>query len=154
MTFTDTVDTATLTKLYQSCAFVIVPTLYEGGGSGPVAEGLMSGKPVICSRIPPIEEQLNAYGVDLYNGGATFFAPDSVGSIVQAIESVLQGLPELEIQARKTQSLLRTAPPKLWEEWAVFYSEQLRIIASKKLKKHGKEQWRSISRSSRKYFDE
>jgi glycosyltransferase involved in cell wall biosynthesis len=129
--FTGTVDTATLAKMYQSCAFVIVPSLFEGGGSGPVVEGLISGKPVVCSRIPPIEEQLRAYGVDLDNGGVTFFTPDSVDSIVQAVEVALQRLPELETQARNTQSSLLTVPAKLWREWAEFYSEQLRIVAGK-----------------------
>jgi glycosyltransferase involved in cell wall biosynthesis len=131
VTFTDNVDTITLTKLYQSCAFVIVPTLYEGGGSGPVAEALISGKPVVCSKIPPIEEQLKTYGLDLSNSSVTFFKPDSVDSIVQATESAIQRLPELEMQAPKAQELLLSLSSKLWEDWGVFYSEQIRAIARK-----------------------
>jgi glycosyltransferase involved in cell wall biosynthesis len=127
--FTDTVDTATLARLYQSCVFVVVPTLYEGGGSGPVAEALIAGKPVICSKIPPIEEQFKACGVGLMNGGAVFFKPDSVGDIARAVESVLTKIPELETQARQTQSRLLTLLPDLWREWARFYSQQLSILA-------------------------
>jgi glycosyltransferase involved in cell wall biosynthesis len=136
VTFTGTVDTGSLARLYQNCEFVIVPTLYEGGGSGPVAEALITGKPVICSKIPPIEEQFRACGIDLVDSGATFFKPDSVDGIVQAVESVLMRLPELETQARQTQSRLLEVTPGLWSEWAGFYSRQLSMVAEQHRNNH------------------
>jgi glycosyltransferase involved in cell wall biosynthesis len=125
--FTDTVDTATLVKLYQSCSFVIVPTLYEGGGSGPVAEAYLAGKPVVCSRIPQIEEQLQWYGVRY----TMYFDPKSVNSIADAVKSALDRLPELESRTQEDQQRLAPLVPKLWEEWAAFYTKQMRIIARK-----------------------
>jgi glycosyltransferase involved in cell wall biosynthesis len=126
--FTDKVDTATLAQLYQTCAFVIVPTLYEGGGSGPVAEAIIAGKPVVCSKIPQIEEQLQTYELDTNNSDVTFFSPESVDSIVLATESLILGLSALESQARMSQGLMLSLTSKLWEDWAAFYAEQIRII--------------------------
>jgi glycosyltransferase involved in cell wall biosynthesis len=124
--FTGLVDTDALAKLYQSCAFVIVPTLYEGGGSGPVAEAILAGKPVVCSKIPQIEEQLHSYG-GYY---ATFFPPHSVDAIALTIESALERLPDLESQAKENQKRLLAGVPKLWEEWARFYTEQIRNMVT------------------------
>jgi len=124
--FTDTVDTTTLAMLLQGCAFVIVPTLYEGGGSGPVAEACLAGKPVVCSKIPQIEEQLHSYG-SCYE---TFFAPDSVDAIVQAVESALERLPDLESQAKNVQKDVLAQVPKLWEEWVRRYTEQIRNMVT------------------------
>jgi len=124
--FTDTVDTDTLVKLYQGCALVVVPTLYEGGGSGPVAEAYLAGKPVVCSRIPQIEEQLQWYGVRYI----TYFDPNSVDSIADAVESALARFPELESQTKEDQKRLLPLVPQMWEEWAGFYAEQIRRIAN------------------------
>lgn len=106
---------------------MIIPTLYEGGGSGPVAEAIITGKPVVCSRIPQIEEQIRAYGLDP-NDGVTFFSPESVDSVVQATESVIQRLSTLESQARMRQGLMLSLTSKLWDDWAAFYAEQIRLI--------------------------
>lgn len=123
--FAGRIETDVLSVLYQNCTAVIVPTLYEGGGSGPVAEACLVGKPVICSMIPQIEEQLQAYG----GCEAIFVEPESVEAITQAVESMLTAIPELEAVARKNQQLLVQRVPTLWDQWASFYAEQFQNLA-------------------------
>jgi glycosyltransferase involved in cell wall biosynthesis len=123
--FTDLIETGELTTLYQNCAFVIVPTLYEGGGSGPVIEAILLGKPVLCSRIPPIEEQLHSYGVS----NVTFFAPDSVESIARAVESTLENFQEVTSEAVENQRRLLPKVSQLWDEWTHYYLRKLRSMA-------------------------
>ena len=41
---------------------LVMPTLAEGGGSGPVYEALLCGIPVLCSDIPVLREQMERLG--------------------------------------------------------------------------------------------
>lgn len=117
--FLDTVSTDSLRWLFSHCLFVIVPTLYEGGGSGPVADGILAGKTVLCSDISVIREQMEAYGIT--DDGPVFFCPESIGAISAAAESALQSGSQLEAAARTNQAKLRSRMHSLWEEWAHFY---------------------------------
>ncbi|CAA9324653.1 MAG: hypothetical protein AVDCRST_MAG11-2184 [uncultured Gemmatimonadaceae bacterium] len=124
--FTDTVPTATLTGLLKASTLVVVPTLYEGGGSGPVADACLVGRPVVCSRIGPIVEQLEAYGgVDV-----EYFDPESVLDIARAVEQVLDTLPAAERRATATRDRLADRFTELWGEWADYYAGQFASAAT------------------------
>jgi alpha-1,3-rhamnosyl/mannosyltransferase len=123
--FTDLVSLEHLSILYQLSKFVIVPTLYEGGASGPVLEGVLSGNPVLCSRIEPIAEQLDAYGVT----GVTFFDPADPSAIADVVERSWRNQRELKDQAEKDQEHLIATISILWEEWARVYSTELANLA-------------------------
>lgn len=120
--FTDTVDTRSLAMLYQRCLLTVVPTLYEGGGSGPVAEAFLTGKPVVCSDIPQIREQLAVSGCT-----AALFDPLSVESIAASLRSALGMLPELEEQARRNQELQSARLDESWPEWARVYMHRIKL---------------------------
>ena len=123
--FTDTIDTARLALLIQNSALVVVPTLYEGGGSGPVTDACLAGKPVVCSQIPPIEEHLNYLGYEQ----PQFFDPLSVLSIVQAVQEALHRLPQLEEKARTNQQRVLARLPSLWSEWSHQYISCMQRVA-------------------------
>lgn len=44
-----------LRALYQGCLAVVFPSLFEGFGM-PVAEGIISGKPILCSNVTSLPE--------------------------------------------------------------------------------------------------
>jgi glycosyltransferase involved in cell wall biosynthesis len=124
--FTDTVPTGTLASLLKASTMVIVPTLYEGGGSGPVADACLVGRPVLSSRIGPIEEQLEAYG----GGYATFFDPESVLDVADAVERAMGELPVLERRAVVNRERLAERVQPLWGEWAEYYAGQFAEAAA------------------------
>jgi len=126
--FTGSVPMEHLSMLYRLCTFVISPTLYEGGGSGPVAEGILLAKPVLCSRIPPIEDQLHAYGTT----EVTFFDPTNADAIAEAVQTAYHSQSELMDQAKKAQKQLFAAIPKLWEEWTTVYTRELIRVSQDK----------------------
>jgi len=78
--FTGTVSREKVSILYQSCQAVISPTLYEGGGGYPVMEAVLAGRPVLCSDIPPIREQMSRFGLS-----ATYFDPYKPEDIARAV---------------------------------------------------------------------
>jgi glycosyltransferase involved in cell wall biosynthesis len=82
--FTGTVSREKLAVLYRSCQALLSPTLYEGGGSGPVMEAVMAGRPVICSDIPPIREQMSRFGLS-----AIYFDPCKPEDIARAVTDFL-----------------------------------------------------------------
>ena len=57
------VSDETLRALYELSDGLVTPTLYEAG-SFPVFEAMMVGRPVACSRIPPLVEQLERDGAE------------------------------------------------------------------------------------------
>ncbi len=83
--FTSMVERSELIIFYHESEFVIFPSLYEGGAGYPVLEGCAIGKPVLCSRIPPIVEQVQRSRL-----AVNFFDPRDNASIVEAVEKVLQ----------------------------------------------------------------
>ena len=112
VSFTGTVSREKLAVLYRSCQALLSPTLYEGGGSGPVMEAVMAGKPVICSRIPPIEEQMGQFGLS-----AIYFDPYKPEDIARAVLNMVSNkepVPQNNLEAIKLrlpkdrESLART----------------------------------------------
>jgi len=53
-----------------------------------------------------------------------------VDAIVQAVESALERLPDLESQAKSIQKDVLAQVPKLWEEWVRRYTEQIRNMVT------------------------
>lgn len=125
--FTDLVPNNVLTALFTRCLFVVSPTRYEGGGSGPVADAILMAKPVACSKIPPIEEQMNNFG----GGYTVFFDPDSVPDMADKLIHVIQDLPNFVSKAQHNQVRLTDATPVLWSNWAEYTNAQLEHIAHK-----------------------
>ena len=79
ITFAGYVDEAQLAGLYQSCAALIFPSLYEGFGL-PVLEAMAQGKPVLCSKTTSLPE--------VAGDAAIYFDPTSVSDIAVAIGSL------------------------------------------------------------------
>ncbi len=97
--FTGTVSREVLAILYRSCQALLSPTLYEGGGSGPVMEAVMAGRPVLCSRIPPIEEQMGRFGLS-----AKYVDPYKPEAIARAVLDMLtnrESIPQNDLEAIK-----------------------------------------------------
>jgi glycosyltransferase involved in cell wall biosynthesis len=73
------VSDETLRALYELSDGLVTPTLYEAG-SFPVFEAMMVGRPVACSRIPPLVEQLERDGAE-----AELFVPNDPADIAAAL---------------------------------------------------------------------
>ncbi|NPV58106.1 MAG: glycosyltransferase family 4 protein [Actinobacteria bacterium] len=125
--FTDRVDERTLAVLYENCMFVAIPTLYEGGGSGPAVEAILMGKPVLCSDIPQINEQMENAGCKV-----TTFDPGSVESISETVINAIENLPELEVEAAENQRVLSASFDKAWRHWALEYAERFMLAANQR----------------------
>jgi glycosyltransferase involved in cell wall biosynthesis len=68
-----------LYALWQGCASLIFPSLYEGFGI-PVLEAMQFGKPVLCSNVTSLPE--------VAGDAALYFDPRKPAEIVQCIERV------------------------------------------------------------------
>lgn len=69
-----------LRALYSTCRAFVYPSLYEGFGLPPV-EAMACGSPVLCSRIPALEETTQ--------GAALLFDPHDSESLALALASLL-----------------------------------------------------------------
>lgn len=125
--FTDRVDDRTLSVLYHRCMSVVIPTLYEGGGSGPAVEAILAGKPVLCSDIPQIVEQIDNAGCSV-----TTFDPRSVESIVETLLRAIDELPTLEAAAAENQRILSSRLDEHWRNWAAFYTSRFQQAAEER----------------------
>jgi hypothetical protein len=68
-----------LASIFQHCAFVIIPSLYEGFGI-PVLEAFTFSKPVLCSNVTSLPE--------VAGDAALYFDPGRPAEIVSAIERI------------------------------------------------------------------
>lgn len=75
------VSEATYAALLEKANLLVMPTLAEGGGSWPVFEALLLGKPVIVADIPVMREFADAFEVN----SMTWFDPYEAESLTQAI---------------------------------------------------------------------
>lgn len=124
--FTGSIGTPELAALFQNCLMVVIPTLYEGAGSGILTDALVSGKPVACADIPYIREQLDALGsVEI-----TLFDPQNVWKIVAAVRSVLDNLDAQQQVALHNQELANQAFTKMWQIWADDYAKFIERMLS------------------------
>lgn len=72
-------DDTTLRALYSNARFLVFPTVHEGFGY-PAVEAMACGCPVICSRIPVLEE--------ICGEAALYCTPDSTEEFAQRIREL------------------------------------------------------------------
>jgi glycosyltransferase involved in cell wall biosynthesis len=100
--------------LYQNCCFVVIPTLYEGAGSGVLTDALTIGKPVLCSKIPQILEQIHNYK-DIE---VLLIEPESVQDITDKLEYAWRDLTDLTRRASNNSEILSRSYSFSWHKWA------------------------------------
>jgi glycosyltransferase involved in cell wall biosynthesis len=121
--FTGKTSREELATLYRASQAVLSPTLYEGGGSGPVMEAVTAGRPVLCSDIPPIREQMSRFGLS-----AIYFDPCKPEDIARAVTDFILGRIQVPINDPRT---IRQRLPRDREELARAYTESfLRITGN------------------------
>jgi glycosyltransferase involved in cell wall biosynthesis len=85
---------------FSRASAVLLASSYEGFGL-PLAEALSRGLPVICSDIPPYQEQLEIYES---HDRALLFPSNDFATLVKRMESFIQAplprLPESEVRKR------------------------------------------------------
>jgi glycosyltransferase involved in cell wall biosynthesis len=77
--FAGYVSEGELATLFEACAAVIYPSLYEGFGM-PVLEAMARGKPVLCSSVTSLPE--------VAGDAAIYFDPTDPGQIASAIDAL------------------------------------------------------------------
>jgi glycosyltransferase involved in cell wall biosynthesis len=117
--FTGPIDTPTLATLFQNCELVIIPTLYEGAGSGILTDALVTGRPVACADIPQVHEQLAALGAVRI----TFFDPYITADIANAVQTILANLDSEQDTARQNRAPAQTGFVEMWRTWAEDYAQ-------------------------------
>jgi len=76
--FTDFVGTEELNALYRLSHGVVVPTLFEAaGGFGPIAEAFLAGRPVACSNVTTLPDEVG--------NAALVFDPMNVADMAESI---------------------------------------------------------------------
>jgi glycosyltransferase involved in cell wall biosynthesis len=83
--FTGLVSRQHMCMLYQQCAAVISPTLYESSCGLPILEALSMGKQVAGSDITPIREQMEHYNLSI-----NYFNPFDEQHMAKVIIGMLQ----------------------------------------------------------------
>lgn len=117
--FKGRISAAELRRQFEESDALIIPTLWEAA-SGPLFEALAWGKPVLASRIEPVESQLQ-----FANASALLFDPRSAESIAAAIESwVEEGAPVNDNVAGWIWG-------RHWEDVAIDYARVLLWAAGK-----------------------
>ena len=120
--FTGMVERSELAILYHQSEFVIFASLYEGGGGYPVLEGCAIGKPVLCSRVPPIVEQVQRFKL-----AVSLFDPTDNSSIIEVIEKALQN--SIKAAPRINRIPIQNLETE-WVEFAESYASQIESIAA------------------------
>ena len=121
--FTGMVEKSELAILYHESEFVIFPSLYEGGAGYPVLEGCAIGKPVLCSRVPPIVEQVQKFKLMV-----NLFDPRDNASIIEVIEKALQNSIKGASQIKRIPIQNLEAE---WVEFAELYASQIESIVGR-----------------------
>ncbi len=123
--FTGSIDFTALAVLFGACDLVVLPTLFEGAGSGILTDACIHGKPVISSSIPQIQEQVTALGgLDV-----GYFDGYSIPSIVETVSTYLAHKDGLSGKALRNQSILTDNFHILWDNWSRAYTEVFHDVA-------------------------
>jgi len=92
---------------------VVMPTLAEGGGSFPVLEAMLAGVPVVCSRIPVMEEQLERTG-----GSVLWFDPRDPADLARRLRELERDYANVRALAQQQRDSLRV---RRWDDVAGEY---------------------------------
>ena len=76
-----------LEQVFQAANVVVLPTRFEGFGL-PMSEALRRSKPVIASRLAPMEEQVAFYGAETH---VRWVPPGDEPALTAALEQFLSG---------------------------------------------------------------
>ncbi|CAG9612829.1 hypothetical protein BACCIP111899_02007 [Bacillus rhizoplanae] len=106
-----------VTPTIKNAKALIMPSLSEGGGSYPVEEALRLGVPVLCSDIPVMREHLARHSTKV-----VWFNPESIDSIVQALEEITANYDEYKASALQGIN----DPAESWEDIAKKYIHVMR----------------------------
>lgn len=119
--FLGTIPFQDLRAVYQLCQFLLVPTLFEAA-SGPIFEAWQEKKPVACSRVTSLPEQVG--------DAALLFHPYAVEDIAAAVRRMATD-PQLraELSARGVKRLADFQ----WERTAKAYRAVYRRVAHQPL---------------------
>jgi glycosyltransferase involved in cell wall biosynthesis len=120
--FTGGVPREVLRVVLANATIAVCPTLFEGGGSGPVAEAIMARLPVACARIPQIQEQL-----DFRDDLAEWFDPLDDRAIADAVAKLLDNESAALDRARYAAEVYPTL--RSWSRVASVYWETLDAAA-------------------------
>jgi glycosyltransferase involved in cell wall biosynthesis len=108
-----------LTVLYDLAAGMVQTTLYEAG-SFPLWEAMLASKPVACSAIPPLLEQLERQDTT----AATFDPADSA-----AVAAALTRLVERPPDAAAIERNRRIVAERTFRDVAAGYLDVFRAVA-------------------------
>jgi glycosyltransferase involved in cell wall biosynthesis len=117
ITFLDYVNEGELVELYQHCAALVFPSLWEGFGIPPL-EAMASGRPVIASAIPVHQEILGEAAIYITPGVTetwekafrTLSIPSSIETYIQAGLELVQKYTWENTCQRLIESLLQVEP--------------------------------------------
>lgn len=121
VSFLGYVEARHLRALYRMADFVIMPTLFEGGGF-PLLEAFQEGAPVACSSVTSLPE----YGGD----AVLLFDPMSLDAMAEAIRTLWCN-PEVRESLRKRGTL--RAQQFSWDQTARTYRALYRKVAGQEL---------------------
>ena len=121
--FTGGVSDQDLSCLYARSRAVIVPSLYEGGGGGPLTEAVLAGRPVLASRIRPFEEQAAHFAFKTVR----WFSPYSVDDIADTVADFLNQKNDPRVKSEQARMLDLEA--ELWGSWAESYATHFESLS-------------------------
>ena len=107
--------------IYQTCGFVVVPTLFEAA-SGPVFEAWNAGAAVACSTVTSLPQQVGDAGL--------LFDPYDVAAIAQAVRALYE---KPELRADLIAKGRRRLDDFSWERTARAYRAVYRRAAHRTL---------------------
>jgi glycosyltransferase involved in cell wall biosynthesis len=105
-------DEAYCSLLRRSWALVM-PTLAEGGGSGPVYEAILCGIPVLCSDLPVLREQMERLGAQVL-----WFDPHNHEDLARRLKDLEENYEHYKNIAVQQVSSLN---PRTWRDVAEDY---------------------------------
>lgn len=98
------ISDAELDRIYQNCAFLAMPSLYEGFGI-PIVEAMSYGKPVLTSNISSMPEVAGEAGL--------LVDPHSVASIKNALAMLID---QPDLRSAKASHAKKLASRFTWEQ--------------------------------------